>query len=138
MVYASTLGSPSYTEVPQLLLGRPPRSRKVFPPSAENPKPVSSSLLAGAPHADRKPVASFQASTTYGPAAAMDVSDCPWAETPAGEMSSCGVAASTLVPKEEPLEGAAAAAAAGDCGGVPENLAARDAAMAFPHLPHKG
>src|SRR6266566_5196810 len=76
-VYASTLGSPSVKEWAQLELGTPPRSVKVFPPSVEKPKPVSSSLFIGEPQGAKNPVPSFHASTTYGPAEAIEVSDCP-------------------------------------------------------------
>ena len=53
-------------------------------------------------------------------------------------MSSCGVAASTLVPNEELVVGAAAAAAPGDCGGLQNICAACDACMLFPNLLQKG
>src|SRR5690348_5220259 len=49
-----------------------------------------------------KPVGSFHASTTYGPAAAIETSDCPCADTPAGLTSSPGRAASTLAAAEGP------------------------------------
>src|SRR5215469_14526663 len=80
----------------QLAFGSPPRSVKVFPPLVENPNPVNSSFDIGDGHAERNPVESFHASTTYGPAAAIDVSDCPSACTPAGLTSSARLAALTL------------------------------------------
>jgi hypothetical protein len=45
-------------------------------------------------------VESFQASTTYCPEAAMEVSDCPPARVPDGEISSLGLAALTFEPSE--------------------------------------
>src|SRR5215472_3730961 len=53
-------------------------------------------------HVVRKPVASFHDSTTYGPAAAIETSDCPCADTPAGVTSSLGLAASAFCTPEGP------------------------------------
>ena len=48
---------------------------KVLPPSLENPNPVTCALGDG--QAEKSPVASFQASTTYRPDAAIEVSCWP-------------------------------------------------------------
>src|SRR5262245_53328263 len=93
------------------MFGRPPRSVKDFPPLAEKPNPVPSSFAIGDGHGEANEVASFQASTTYGPEAAMDVSDCPYSRTPAGLTSSAKLAASTL-------PGAPAFRPAGACPGA--------------------
>src|SRR5258708_39147228 len=61
----------------QLLLGKPPRSVKDLPPLFEKPKPVAWSLFLGEQAGDMNVVESFQASTTYCPGPAMEVSDCP-------------------------------------------------------------
>src|SRR5919201_5805209 len=101
------LGSPKYLEL-QSLFGRPPRSVNVLPPSEEKPTPVSSSLyITAGPHPpSRKPVASFHASTTYGPLAAIDSSDWPYALVPPEVMSSLVLATSTFFvdPEVEPAE----------------------------------
>jgi len=101
------------------MFGSPPRSVKDFPPLAEKPNPVPSSFAIGDGHAEKNVVESFHASTTYGPAAAIDVSDCPSACTPAGLTSSAKLAALTLAGAPA-LRLTAACRAAGPFGCAPK------------------
>jgi len=86
---------------------------------AENPKPVPSSFAIGDGHVEANEVASFHASTTYGPDAAIDVSDCPYSRTPAGLTSSAKLAALTLAGAPT-LRLTAACPAAGPLGCEPK------------------
>src|ERR1022692_322314 len=98
------LGSPSYFQVLQFGLGGAPRSVKVLPPLLEKPNPLSSSLLPGEGQGAKNPVESFQPSTTYFPAAAIEVSDWPSPRSPLVVMSSERLAASTLSEVKPPPE----------------------------------
>src|SRR5258708_12115685 len=84
----------------QLLLGKPPRSVKDLPPLFEKPKPVAWSLFMGEQAGDMNVVESFQASTTYCPEPAMEVSDCPSARVPDNEISSLGLTQLTFQPNK--------------------------------------
>jgi len=55
---------PVANQVAQLALGGPPRSVKLLPPLLENPNPLNSSLLSCEGQGEKKPVESFQPSTT--------------------------------------------------------------------------
>ncbi len=106
----------------------------------ENPSPVPSSLNIGAPQVATKPVASFHASTTYGPTAPTEVSDCPWAETPAGLTSSAGLAASTLAGAPGPAKIWAGRAVDPGCSWAPKQymFAPDEAWICFPSRWQKG
>src|SRR5258708_30670006 len=84
----------------QLLLGKPPRSVKDLPPLFEKPKPVAWSLFMGEQAGDMNVVESFQASTTYCPEPAMEVSDCPSARVPDNQIISLGLTAFTFQPND--------------------------------------
>jgi hypothetical protein len=72
----------------------------------------------GEPQGAKNPVASFHASTTYGPLAATEVSDCPWTCTPDGVTSSWGLAASAFEPNEGLDEELLVLVLDGDVGGL--------------------
>src|SRR5215813_12604281 len=111
------------------MFGSPPRSVNDFPPLVENPNPVPSSFAIGDGHGEANEVASFQASTTYGPAAAIDVSDCPYSRAPAGLTSSAKLAALTL-PGAPAIRLTAACLVAGPFGCAPkQNICAPADAM---------